>query len=309
MRTPPAESLVQGKTIVVTGANAGLGFACARGLVADGAHVIMACRSEDRARAAMGTIDRYARLGGRTTFAPLDLASLESVERFVATLHGDFEGIDGLCNNAGIMAIPRALTVDGFERQFGINHLGHFALTLRLMPLLRARAGARVVTVTSLMHHRGVIRLDDLQGAERYSRWGAYAQSKLANLLFALELDRRCAQQSIDLTSVAAHPGYAATDLVSPRASEGGPTWLSLLGGIGNSIAAQSATLGAQPILRGFRDASTRGGDFFGPDGWGEFAGQPTIARPSRRARDPEIAARLWERSEALTGLSFRGTA
>lgn len=307
MQPPLPPSLVDGKTFVVTGANIGLGFACAQSLVRDGATVIMACRNEGRARAAMDAIGTHAR--GSTRFYPLDLASLSSIERFADTLHANFDTIDGLCNNAGIMAVPRHETEDGFERQFGTNHLGHFALSLRLLPLLRASEGARVVTVTSLAHRAGIIDLEDLQGERRYRRWGAYAQSKLANLMFALEFDRRCARESLGVSSLAAHPGYSATGLVSPRASEGGPTWLSYLGVIGNSLVAQSATLGAQPILHAFRSHTARGGDFFGPDGWGEFAGQPSASIPSRRARDPGLAARLWERSEQLTGLSFPGCA
>ncbi len=309
MSTLHPPSLVDGKTIVITGANIGLGFACTRSLVKEGATVIMACRDEARARAAMAAIEPHTRERGSIVFYPLDLASLGSIERFVDAVGANFESLDGLCNNAGIMAVPRNETEDGFERQLGTNHLGHFALTMRLMPLLRAGQGARVVTVTSLAHRAGVIDLEDLHGERRYTRWGAYAQSKLANLLFSLELNRRCERARLDISSIAAHPGYSATALVSPRASEGGPTWLSYLGVIGNSLVAQSATLGAQPILHGFRSAAARGGDFFGPDGWGEFAGQPIMTTPSRRARDPELAERLWERSERLTGLTFQGEA
>lgn len=267
----------------------------------------MACRNEGRARAALEALRPHTGEIGSATFYPLDLASLGSIARFVDAVSADFKSIDGLCNNAGIMAVPRNETEDGFERQFGTNHLGHFALSLRLMPLLRVGDGARVVTVTSLAHHVGTISLDDLNGELRYSRWGAYAQSKLANMLFALELQRRCEQSKLPITSIAAHPGYSATELVSPRATEGGLTWLSYLGVIGNSLVAQSATLGAQPILHGFRSVTARGGDLYGPDGLGEFAGQPKLSVPSRRARDRDLAARLWERSEALTGLSFQG--
>ncbi len=230
----------------------------------------------------------------------LDLADLASVRAFALATRLP---LDLLVNNAGVMAIPRRETVDGFEMQFGTNHLGHFALTLLLMPALLALPGARVVTLSSPAAEIGSIRLDDLQGTRRYRRWGAYGQSKLANQLFAYELDRRARAAGADLISVAAHPGYAATHLATTFAGRNPllrvPAWL------GDHLLAQPAAAGALPILFAATDPGVRGGEYYGPDRLGGFRGHPTRVAPARGAKGEDLARRLWEASEQLTGVTY----
>ena len=290
--------------IVVTGANAGLGFACSEALARDGAEVVFACRNEAKARAAMARIERQ-QPDARLHFVALDLSDLASVRDCARAIRESFGHIDGLCNNAGIMGVPRQTTRDGFERHLGTNYLGHFALTGLLMPALLEAPRARVVSVTSLSHHTVTLDLEDLQLTRGYGRWRAYARSKLANLMFSMELHRRCTRAQLPLISAAAHPGYAATDLLAHRPEEGGPSWLSRIAVLGNTVVAQSAVFGALPILACFRTRRLLGGEFFGPDGWQELAGQPSRARPSRHARDPSVAAALWDASVELTGVSY----
>ena len=215
------------------------------------------------------------------------------------------DGLDILVNNAGVMAIPRRQTTDGFEMQFGTNHLGHFALTGLLLPSLSARPGARVVTVSSGVARVGRIRFDDLHGARHYSRWRAYAQAKLANQLFTLELHRRVTAAGVDLVSVAAHPGYAATNLqrVGPRMS--GSSRAERATDLANAVFAQSAASGALPSLYGATAPGVVGGQYFGPDGRFAMHGHPKAVSFVRAAEDPETARRLWEVSEGLTGVRF----
>ena len=240
--------------------------------------------------------------GAEVELAELDLARLDSVSGFARWYaEGHPDGLDLLLNNAGIMAPPRSMTADGFERQLGTNHLSHFALTGRLLPSLLERPGARVVTVSSVAHKIGAIDFDDLQGRRRYRRWGRYGQSKLANLMFALELDRRAKRSGVDLVSVAAHPGYAATNLQTA----GPPAHEALLMRLVNLVIAQSAEMGALPLLYAATEPDLPGGVFVGPDGVGEVGGHPRLVEPSRRARDTEVARRLWQESERLTGVSF----
>jgi NAD(P)-dependent dehydrogenase (short-subunit alcohol dehydrogenase family) len=276
-----------GRTIVVTGANSGLGEATARALAAGGATVVLACRSTAKGEAAA------ARMTGDVKVRSLDLADLSSVRRFAA----ESDAFDVLVNNAGVMAIPLARTADGFEMQTGTNFLGHFALTGLLLP----KIGDRVVSVSSGAHRIGRIVLDDLNWERRrYRRWPAYAQSKLADLMFAYELHRRLAQRASTLRSVAAHPGYAATEL------QGHALRLEdRLIALGNRLLAQSADQGALPILYAATMPDVSGGDYFGPDGVTELRGHPTRVRSSRRSRDSETAARLWARAETLTGVAF----
>jgi NAD(P)-dependent dehydrogenase (short-subunit alcohol dehydrogenase family) len=290
----------QGRTAIVTGANSGLGLIVARELAGAGAHVIIASRDTGKAATALGLI-RAAHPAANVEVGQLDLANLGSVRAFAQHFLAGHDRLDLLVNNAGIMAAPRSRTADGFELQFGTNHLGHFALTGLLMPAFNQRVGTRVVTVSSNNHKAGQMRLDDLQGEQHYSRWGAYAQSKLANLLFMLELDRRLKAAGLPMISVAAHPGYSATNLQL----SGPPLQERIFLRIANRLIAQSAEIGALPILFAATYPDLAGGSYVGPDGPGEMRGYPTLVQPSDRAKDAELADRLWQISERLTGVRY----
>ncbi|PZF82806.1 oxidoreductase [Jiangella anatolica] len=273
-----------GRTVIVTGATSGLGAEAARALAAAGATVILACRDQDKARATADDI------GGGVEIRRLDLADLSSVRAFAAGLDCD---IDVLINNAGVMAVPRGTTADGFERHLGVNHLGPFALT----GLLVNRVRGRVVTVTSGLHVLGRVRADLQFERRRYQRWLAYAQSKLANLLFAYELQRRLAATGRRTVSVAAHPGVTAT--------EGQRADTSLQGKVLAGGPAQSPAMGVLPLLYAATAPDVRGGVCIGPDGFLQRHGYPTVVGTSRRSRDAERAAWLWRRSEELTGVRY----
>ncbi|MEU7908562.1 oxidoreductase [Actinoplanes sp. NPDC049118] len=266
---------------IVTGASGGIGFHTARELAARNWRVIIASRH------------RNDGIPGATWWE-LDLADLASVRRFARRFLDGHGRLDLLINNAGVMALPRAVTVDGFERQFGVNHLGHFALTGLLLPALLAGDQARVVTVTSGLHRRGRIDFDDLMGERRYSKFGAYTQSKLANVLFALELGRRT-----PLTSVLAHPGVAHTDL----ARTGNPFRSALIALA--RLSAQSAGAGALPSLHAATNPEVKTMEAYGPDGPGERRGNPTRIEVSERGLDEGDARRLWAISEELTGVRY----
>jgi NAD(P)-dependent dehydrogenase (short-subunit alcohol dehydrogenase family) len=277
-----------GRTVIVTGANSGLGRATSKVLARAGARVVMAVRDVTRGR------DVARDIGGQVEVRQLDLANLRSVREFAEGWHGP---VDVLINNAGVMAVPdRQETVDGFELQFGTNHLGHFALTNLVLPHLTDR----VVTVSSGGHRMGTIVLDDLDWRRRrYRRWGAYGQSKLANLLFTLELQRRLADGASQLKAMAAHPGLALTNLYRP----GNPV-MQRVGPVGMRFLAQTEDAGALPILF----AATQdlpGASYVGPDGPGEMRGAPTLVGRSRAASDPQLARDLWVASEGLTGIDF----
>jgi NAD(P)-dependent dehydrogenase (short-subunit alcohol dehydrogenase family) len=276
-----------GRTFIVTGANSGLGAATARVLAERGGTVVLACRNVDKGAAAAAT------MRGDVSVRRLDLADLASVRAFAA----ETAEVDVLVNNAGVMAVPLRRTADGFESQLGTNFLGHFALTLLLLPVVTDR----VVTVSSKAHRWGRINLDDLNWQRRrYRRWFAYGQSKLADLLFAYELQRRLQIAGSSVRSVAAHPGYAATELQSGIGS-----WADGIMSLGNRLIAQSAERGALPILYAATMPDVRGGEFWGPDGPGELVGYPTRVGSSRSSRDGRTAVRLWERAEELTGAAF----
>jgi len=286
--TPKDLSSQAGRTFVVTGANSGIGLAAARELGGAGGRVVLAVRDEARGREAAASIP------GETEVRRLDLADLASVRAFADAWDGD---LDVLIDNAGVMAIPEARTADGFEMQIGTNHLGHFALTNLLLPHVRDR----VVVVASDAHRMGSIRLDDLNWEQGgYNAWRAYGQSKLANLLFTSELQRRLEESGSDVRAVAAHPGYASTNLQSHTGSR-----LQHVGmWIGNKLIAQSDEQGAWPTLY----AATRdvaGNSYVGPDGFRGVRGHPTLVGRSGAAKDAETARRLWELSEQLTGVSY----
>jgi NAD(P)-dependent dehydrogenase (short-subunit alcohol dehydrogenase family) len=293
-----------GRTAVVTGANSGLGFESALALARSGAEVVLACRDQAKGAAALELI-RQSVPDARAGVAPLDLADLASVAAFAEGYAGAHEGLDILLNNAGVMAIPRRETADGFEMQFGTNHLGHFALTAHLLDHLLARPGARVVTVSSAVAQVGRIRFDDLQGERNYGKWSAYSQAKLANQLFTMELDRRVSARGIALIAVAAHPGYAATNLQSVGPQMSGSGVMERLTGLANSIFGQSAAGGALPSLYGATAPGVAGGQYFGPDGFMAQRGAPKAVSFVKAAKDPAVARRLWEVSEELTGMTF----
>jgi NAD(P)-dependent dehydrogenase (short-subunit alcohol dehydrogenase family) len=289
-----------GRTAVVTGGNSGLGLAAGRALAAAGAAVVLACRNLGKAEDAAASIGA-AVPGADVAVEELDLASLSSVRDFAARFGAGHEGLDLLINNAGVMAPPRRQTADGFELQFGTNHLGHFALTGLLLERMRGREEARVVTVSSTAHKLGRIAFDNLGGERRYFRWNAYCQSKLANVLFALELDRRLRAGGAAVKSLAAHPGYAATNLQTAAP----PVFDRAVLALTNRLLAQSAEMGALPELYAATRPNLDGGLFVGPDGFEEQRGHPKVVRPVRAGRDEATAARLWDLSEELTGVSY----
>ena len=295
---------LSGKTIVVTGGNSGIGYEAALEFARKRAEVILACRDLGKARTAAAQITASAS-GAKVDVMELDLSNLSSVRGFSDAFHLKHSALHVLCNNAGVMAIPYRQTADGFEMQFGTNHLGHFALTGLLMDRLRATEGARVVNVSSGAHRFGSIHFDDLQWKHNYRKWPAYGQSKLANLLFTFELQRRADAAGAKLVSVACHPGYAATNLqaVGPRMS--GSSTMEYLMGFGNRMFSQSAAMGALPTEYAAVAPDVHGGDYFGPDGFAEMWGHPTKVPCSAAARDTAAAARLWEVSEQLTNVHY----
>jgi NAD(P)-dependent dehydrogenase (short-subunit alcohol dehydrogenase family) len=288
-----------GRNAIVTGANSGLGLVTARELARAGAAVVMACRNLDKGHAAVEQV-RAAVPGAQVQLEELDLASLESVRAFAERYRSTHDGLDLLINNAGVMAPPRRRTADGFELQFGTNHLGHFLLTVLLLDLMEGREDARVVTLSSTAHKMGRISFDNLNGDRRYFRWNAYGQSKLANLLFALELDRRLRREGSSVKSLAAHPGYASTNLQSAAA----PLVDRLVMKVGNAVIAQSDEMGALPQLYAATEPGLEGGTYIGPDGPGEQRGHPTIVSPNGRAQNEDTARRLWQVSEELTNIT-----
>jgi NAD(P)-dependent dehydrogenase (short-subunit alcohol dehydrogenase family) len=281
-----------GRVAVVTGANRGLGREVTRYLARAGARVIMACRHEASGEAVVGAL-RAEHPAAMVEVRPHDLASLASVETFADGLAGE-PRLDLLGNNAGLMAVDRGFTADGFELHMGVNHLGHFALTARLLPLLRATAGSRIVTMSSIVARAGRMDLGDLMWERRpYDRWQAYCQSKLANLLFTFELDRRLRVAGADTAALAAHPGGSRTGL----GNEGGG-WSNRLLPLWKAFA-QSAAQGALPFVRAATDPAAKGGEYYGPRF--QIWGPPVREHPTRLSRDADLAAALWERSEQLT--------
>ncbi|RDI72489.1 oxidoreductase [Halopelagius longus] len=297
---------LSGRRVVVTGANSGLGFEATKAFARKGAHVVMACRSRERGRDAMVDV-REAVPGASLTLGKLDLADLDSVRAFAETFDEEFGSLDILCNNAGVMAIPRRETEQGYEMQFGVNHLGHFALTGLLFDALRESPGeSRVVTQSSGLHENGEMDFDDVDGEEEYDKWEAYAQSKLANLLFAYELQRRLGDAGIDdVTSVGCHPGYAATNLQRRGPEMAGSRLRLAAMRAANALVAQSAETGALPMLYAATADDVTGGDYVGPTGFRNMRGYPGENESSDLSHDEADARRLWELSEERTGVAF----
>jgi NAD(P)-dependent dehydrogenase (short-subunit alcohol dehydrogenase family) len=289
-----------GKTVVVTGATGGLGYETALALAKAGAEVILTGRDDQKGQSAIEKVSREV-VGAKVGYERLDLASLASIAEFAERMRAR-TSLDILINNAGVMALPRRqVTADGFEMQFGTNHLGHFALTARLMPLLRRASGARVVSLSSLAHRTGRIDFNDLQGVRVYSPWKAYGQSKLACLMFALELQRRSDAAGWKVTSNAAHPGFARTNLFT--SGPGG--LLSVATDFAAPFFGHSAADGARPTLFAATSPKAEPGSYYGPGGLGELRGAPGRALIMPRARDTAAAARLWDVSATLTRTSF----
>jgi len=319
---------LDGKTVVVTGANSGLGYEGTRAFAEKGATVVMACRSVERAERAADEIRIESSAAGDDLDLDVrecDLASLDSVRSFAQGVDADYDAVDVLCNNAGVMAIPRSETEDGFETQFGVNHLGHFALTGRLFPVLTAAEGiggeARVVTQSSGAHETGTMDFADLNWERSYGKWKAYGRSKLANLLFAYELQRRIdaadgAAGDADATgedatdadpsvrSVACHPGYADTNLQLRTARESGNPLLKVGMKAANAVLGQDPEVGALPMLYA-ATADVSGGSYVEPGGFMNMRGHPTVGRSNDASYDREDARRLWEYSTEATGVSF----
>lgn len=290
----------KGKTALITGANSGIGYQAALELARAGAAVLLGCRDLAKGRAALERL-RSEVPGAQAEVAELDMASLASLHAFAASWLAGDRPLDLLINNAGVMAIPtRELTADGFERQFGTNHLGHFALTGLLLPFLLRAPAPRVVTVASLAHRGGRIEFDNLQLERGYTPWGAYNNSKLANILFARELDRRARSAASPLLSLPVHPGVSKTNIfVSAR---------DLKSAVSKFLAPlfmQSDSRGALPTLYAATAPVVGGGEYIGPDGFAELKGYPTVAKPRPQALDEAAGRRLWQRSEELTGVVY----
>jgi NAD(P)-dependent dehydrogenase (short-subunit alcohol dehydrogenase family) len=298
---------LSGKTFVVTGANSGIGFEASRALAGKGATVVLACRSQEKGRAAIDAI-RAQTPGAKLLLERLDLGDLDSVRALASKVLKDHAKLDVLINNAGIMAIPRLTTKNGFETQIGTNHLGHFALTGLLIGRLVESAPSRVVTVSSMAHTMGkfgALDANDLLLQTGYTKWGAYGRSKLANLLFAYELQRRLEARSSAVLSVACHPGYAATNLQAVGPQMTNSTFEKAFMSIGNAVLAQSAAAGALPTLYAATAPDVRGGDYVGPGGPFKMIGAPMKQKSNRASHDALAASQLWETSVELTGVDF----
>jgi NAD(P)-dependent dehydrogenase (short-subunit alcohol dehydrogenase family) len=290
----------QGRTVVITGANTGVGFETAKVLAASGATVVLACRDRERANRAVQRLTAGVPAARLDTIT-LDLASLASVRSAAAELRSRHARVDVLINNAGVMWAPKGKTADGFETHFGTNHLGHFAFTGLVLDLLLPVSGSRVVVLSSPAHRRGSIDFDDLSCDRRFQRVTAYARSKLANLLFAQMLEAKLEHAHAATTAMAAHPGGARTELNRHM-----PVWFrGRSWGLARPIT-HPVEIGALSVVRAAADPAVAGGSYVGPGGWQEFTGYPVVLRPSERARDPELQGRLWQESERLTSVSYQ---
>lgn len=288
-----------GRVAVITGSNTGIGYEAAAVLAGKGAHVVLAVRNLDKGNAAAERI-RAATPHAEVSIQQLDLTSLDNIRAAADALRTAYPRIDVLINNAGVMTTPKATTADGFELQFGTNHLGHFALTGQLLENMLAVDGSRVVTISSNGHRFGSINFDDLQSQRRYNRLSAYGQAKLANLLFTYELNRRLAAAGAPTIAVAAHPGSSNTELTRNL-----PGFIRKPLEVGWRLVAQDADMGALPTLRAATDPAVLGAQYYGPDGFGEQGGHPKLVQSNRKSHDAAVQQRLWTVSEELTGVKF----
>lgn len=295
---------MSGKKVVVTGANSGLGFEATRGFAEKNAEVVMACRSMERGRNALEEIEKEFPEAS-LELMELDLADLDSVEKFAEEYRTRYDELHVLCNNAGVMAIPRRETKDGFEMQFGVNHLGHFALTAHLIDLLQQTPSqSRVINMSSGVHRSGSIDFGDINHEEDYGKWRAYGQSKLANILFTKELEKRLEDRSVK--AVATYPGWCATNLQKRGPEMTGSKVRKFLMEASNTLFGQSPEIGALTMLYAATSDEIEGGEYIGVNGFTRIRGYPEEQKPSKKARDEETAKRLWEVSEELTGVEFR---
>lgn len=296
---------LDGKVAIVTGATSGIGLETAMALAAAGAETVLGCRDAGRAQQAVAAIKTRVR-NAQVRNIRLDVSDQSSIRAFVAAFAAEYSRLDILCNNAGAMGLPYGKTRDGFETIFGTNCLGPFALTGLLLDKIRQTPGARVVTIGSLTHRNASLDLDDLLWTRRsYSKSAAYAQSKLANMSYAFELDRRLKNAGIAACGIAAHPGYAATNIVfGGSVPVTGKLW-NAMAGMGNTLFAQSAEMGALPTLYAATAADLKGGEYIGPDGFMQLKGHPVSVSFSAAARDRGLAARLWQVSEQLSGVRY----
>lgn len=291
-----------GRVVLVTGANSGIGFEAARALAAHGAHVVLGCRNPQRAADAQSRIRELAP-AGTVEILGIDLSDLDSIEAASDDFAIRHDRLDLLINNAGLAMLPRSTTAQGFEAQLGVNHFGHFALTARLLPALLAVEGSRVVSISSYVHRFGRMNFEDLHGERRYSASGAYAQSKLANLLFIAELDRRLKAAGTSTIATAAHPGAASTNLGHDNPGPLSAVFQRVRPLLNRVL--QSPADGALPTLRAATDPAAVGNDFFGPYGRFQSSGSATKVSRARRAHDERAALRLWEMSTAATGADY----
>lgn len=300
--TPQQMPSQQGRLAIITGANSGIGFHTARHLARAGAQVILACRNADKGEAARARIAaEYP--ASLLEVRVLDVADLESVRRFASEFLAQGRTLDLLINNAGVMSLPtRRTTPQGFETQFGTNHLGHFALTGLLLPSLLWRPGSRIVTIASIAHKGGVLNFDDLNAERTYHPRKAYQQSKLANVVFGIELDRRLRAKSSNTASIIAHPGVAVTNIVSNGM---GNSLQARIAGVLVSLFAQSDDRGSWPTLYAAVSPEAHGGGYYGPDGMAEIKGTPVEVKPKPKALDPQAGQRLWQVSEEMTGVHY----
>lgn len=282
------------KIAIVTGSNSGIGYEAAKALALKNAHVIIACRNLTKGEKAASNIkEEFA--GAMVSVVELDLGSLDSTREFAKKFLKEYDRLDLLINNAGVMMPPFGKTMDGFELQFGTNHLGHFALTGLLLPVLIKTPGSRIVNVSSIAHRNGKINFDDLNSEQSYSKSSAYGQSKLANLLFTYELQRRFEAAKIESIATAAHPGWTSTNL---QRHSGGFRFL-------NPVFGQKSDMGALPTLRAACDSEARGSDYYGPRGFMEMQGDPVKVKSNQRSHDLDAAKKLWEISEKMTGVTY----
>jgi NAD(P)-dependent dehydrogenase (short-subunit alcohol dehydrogenase family) len=291
-----------GRIALITGANSGIGLETARILARQGAHVVMACRTRSKAEAGRANILQSVPKA-LISLVDLDLGSLHSISEAAEAVGHQFNRLDLLINNAGVMATPRGKTADGFETQFGTNHLGHFALTGLLMPLWSSTEQSRVVTVSSLAHTSGAIHFDDLQSEQRYKSWAAYCQSKLANLMFSYELQRRLGAAGLATIAVAAHPGLSNTGLLRSTGGVMGRVGSVLKPALG--LMMQGSEMGCLPTVLAAVDPKAVGGEYYGPSGFMEQRGTPKLVDSNAASKDAAVAARLWTVSETLTGVNY----
>lgn len=293
-----------GKVAIVTGANIGTGFEVSKALASKGAEVIMACRSVEKGESAVEKIKKEFPKSSLKVM-DLDLAELSSIKNFSQLFHENYESLDILCNNAGIMATPKLKSKDGFELQLGTNHLGHFALTGLLMDIILRTPKSRIVNVSSAAHRSGKIDFDDIMKEKEYSRFSAYSQSKLANLLFTYELQRKLEEEAHSTISVGAHPGLAATNLVLSGPGYGRGRILKSIMSFFSKLISQSAEMGALPILYASISLDVDGGDYIGPGGFRGMRGYPKKEESSKESYDQEVAKKLWDISTELTKTKY----